>query len=374
MADPDLARQLAEGHKVLSRLETEFSAKPPVPTALHAIQVRALAQFPGFLQTYSQPVIVNATVLKLADWFRTTNNVVRMHVYKVLKAMTRDQLAKVINIEETAKRLLPVTSSNDPVARTLTLRTLGCLASILGSNLNVQFGIQKATDRFEMEAAIWASDEICSQAASFLPVIFGRITALLTRSLSLSSSSDALSLKLECQLIHMLRHMHGNLAIAAQAKYFCVQLLEDRRDDETLVVALLRALSTFATFAIMYQAEQIDRLMHYALSDPRRRVQQTALQELKRLINDAPMDVDPFVVRGAILQRKGGKKEQIGLSLFFNHRYYCKDLPFPTCPSTCRLTRRLMRLSMHTGRHSHRWGPSSNSKSLLLSMHGNSTS
>lgn len=71
MTDSDLlARQQAEGHKALLQLETEFNAKPRTAVlSIQGSQIRALAQFPAFFQTYPSPVILNAAILKLADWF-----------------------------------------------------------------------------------------------------------------------------------------------------------------------------------------------------------------------------------------------------------------------------------------------------------------
>jgi hypothetical protein len=55
-------------------------------------------------------------------FFFSRNNVVRMHIYKVLDGVSKDHLTKIINVDETMRRILPVLGSNDPTARALTLR------------------------------------------------------------------------------------------------------------------------------------------------------------------------------------------------------------------------------------------------------------
>lgn len=45
-----------------------------------------------------------------------------MHIYKVLDGVSKDHLTKIINVDETMRRILPVLGSNDPTARALTLR------------------------------------------------------------------------------------------------------------------------------------------------------------------------------------------------------------------------------------------------------------
>lgn len=47
---------------------------------------------------------------------------VKFHIYKVFKRASDQDLAKVINTEETVRRILPVLNSNDPEARSLSLR------------------------------------------------------------------------------------------------------------------------------------------------------------------------------------------------------------------------------------------------------------
>ncbi|ORX47193.1 hypothetical protein DM01DRAFT_1293138 [Hesseltinella vesiculosa] len=253
----DDARLLEEGHKALLMLEAEFSKKATFPTDNYTIKVKALARFPNFLTAYPFAVIINATLLKLADWFCTSNNVVRMHIYKVLHALSPEQLKKAMSHDQVAKRLLPVCASNDPIARGLTLRTLGTLASIVSNDLDVQYAIisilRKTTDRFELEAVVWAADEVCGQAPDFLAPILDEISTKLRNTMETTNQEniDNLTLQQRSRLINILRHMHANPATAQKAKMVCIELLEYQHTSETITIAVLQILSIYASTAVL---------------------------------------------------------------------------------------------------------------------------
>ncbi|KAI8086512.1 uncharacterized protein BX664DRAFT_366039 [Halteromyces radiatus] len=255
MADADLsARQQAEGHKTLLLLETEFNAKPRTTVlSIQGTQIRALAQFPSLFQTYPYPMILNAAILKLADWFHHGNNVVRMHIYKVLEGVSKDHFTKIINVDETMRRIIPVLGSNDPTARALTLRVLGCMAIIFKDSLDVQHGllqgIQKSTDRFETEAAVWACDQFCARSTTFLSVMFIRIQSKL--------ADPTTSFDIQLKLIKILRHMHSDIVMSRQAKQLCLKLLEQQNSNERLVIVVLRTLTKLLSVALIDQQEQV---------------------------------------------------------------------------------------------------------------------
>lgn len=59
------------------------------------------------------------------DWLTScscSNNVIKFYVYRVFKQAAKQHLNKVLNVDETVKRVMPVLGSNDPIARAITLR------------------------------------------------------------------------------------------------------------------------------------------------------------------------------------------------------------------------------------------------------------
>jgi integrator complex subunit 7 len=97
--------------------------------------------------------------LKLAEFFRlATSNLFRLWVLRVCQ-QSEKHLEKITNVDEFVKRIFTVMHSNDPVARSLTLRTLGSVASIIPEKQEVHHAIRRALeshDTVEVEAAIYA--------------------------------------------------------------------------------------------------------------------------------------------------------------------------------------------------------------------------
>ncbi|KAF7732291.1 Integrator complex subunit 7 [Apophysomyces ossiformis] len=270
----EVKNEQQDGHKILVELEAKFNAKPRCAVQGNGTQIHVLATFADFLEQYPFPVVINAGILKLADWFRKSNNVIKCHVYKVFKQASELHLAKVINIEETVRRIMPVLESNDPCARAITLRVLGydpinpfCLWSC-----SILERLELATEREELEAAIWAGDQICSRSARFPSVIFSKIVT------KLKDTDTTIDIKL--RLVKIFRHMHRDIAMAREAKETCLELLKQEHNCEPLVIVVLRTLTLLLSEALIDRNQQIDLLLSYIMNDRRERVQYSAFQDL----------------------------------------------------------------------------------------------
>lgn len=67
-----IARDQTEGHKALLELETKFNKKSrSAALSIQGSQIQALTGFIRIFELYPYPVVINAAILKLADWFRT---------------------------------------------------------------------------------------------------------------------------------------------------------------------------------------------------------------------------------------------------------------------------------------------------------------
>ncbi|KAI8970533.1 hypothetical protein BDB01DRAFT_845383 [Pilobolus umbonatus] len=244
----------AAGHKVLLELEAKFNKKPRSTTLnIQGSQIQAISGLHLIFEKYPDPVVINAAVLKLADWFRTYNNTVKYYVYKVFKEVSEVELSKVINREETIRRILPILGSNDPIARSITLRILGCLSVITAEKLDVQYGIiqrlELATERIELEAAIEAGDRICAQSSRFPFVIYSKIVDAV--------KNEATSIDIKVRLIKIFRHMHQDIAMARVAKIFCIELLSDPNTDSVLVITTIRTLTLLLSKALINRKELV---------------------------------------------------------------------------------------------------------------------
>ncbi|GAA5816690.1 hypothetical protein MFLAVUS_010222 [Mucor flavus] len=297
-----VARDQTEGHKVLLELEAKFNKKSrSAALSIQGSQIQALTGFIRIFEQYPYPVVINAAILKLADWFRTYNNNVKYYVYKVFKEASDLHLAKVINVEETVRRILPILGSNDTIARSITLRVLGCMSMIIAEKLDVQFGhvltlvasiiqrLELATDRIELEAAIWAGDQICARSNRFPSVIFSKVGD------KLEKPDTPFDIKL--RLVKIFRHMHQDIGMARQAKLACLNLLNDPDTDPKLVIVTLRTLTLLLSEAVIDRKEQINRLLNYALKDTREEVRYNVLYDLFLLGKNDIMFDETHIVR-----------------------------------------------------------------------------
>lgn len=97
-------------------------------------------RFPRLFEKYPFPILINSSLLKLADVFRMGNNFLRVWVLRVCQ-QSEKHLDKILNVDEFVRRIYSVIHSNDPVARALTLRTLGSVAGIIPERQNVIYCI-----------------------------------------------------------------------------------------------------------------------------------------------------------------------------------------------------------------------------------------
>ncbi|CDS03704.1 hypothetical protein LRAMOSA01105 [Lichtheimia ramosa] len=310
--------ELSKGHRALLDLEGRFNAKSHgVVLGIQGSQIEALASCIDIFDQFPYPVIINAAILKLADWFRLSNNVIKFYVYRVFKQAAKQHLNKVLNVDETVKRVMPVLGSNDPIARAITLRILGCMSMIIADKLDVHHAIlqrlESATDRPELEAAIWAADRICAVSLRFAPFILPRIEAKL--------DDTTVSLHTKLRLVKLYRHMHQDMSMTRRARESCTNLLANPDLDERLTITTLRTLSMLLKEAVFDRKQQMERLFDYALNDPRENVSIEALDDLVLLAhNDIAVDTSRVYRILDLVTIQTGKASTIG------RRYVCARL------------------------------------------------
>lgn len=100
-------------------------------------QCEAIVRFPRLFEKYPFPILINSSLLKLADVFRMGSNFLRVWVLRVCQ-QSEKHLDKILNVDEFVRRIFSVIHSNDPVARALTLRTLGSVAGIIPERQQVE--------------------------------------------------------------------------------------------------------------------------------------------------------------------------------------------------------------------------------------------
>uniref|UniRef100_A0A8C8F2F0 Integrator complex subunit 7 n=1 Tax=Oncorhynchus tshawytscha TaxID=74940 RepID=A0A8C8F2F0_ONCTS len=222
-------------------------------------QCEAVVLFPKLFQKYPFPILINSAFLKLADIFRLGNNFLRLCVLKVTQ-QSEKHLEKILNVDEFVKRVFSVIHSNDPVARAITLRMLGSLATIIPERKNAHHSVHQSLDshdNVEVEAAIFAS------AFSMWSMLSAQI------------------------LIPMLQHMHHNASLASSSRELLQQLVTSY-PSTPMVIVTLHTFTQLAASSLIDIPKQLQLLLQYLKEDPRKAVKRLAIQDLKLLAKKAP--------------------------------------------------------------------------------------
>ncbi|XP_078239070.1 integrator complex subunit 7 isoform X2 [Pogona vitticeps] len=208
-------------------------------------QCEAVVRFPRLFQKYPFPILINSAFLKLADVFRVGNNFLRLCVLKVTQ-QSEKHLEKILNVDEFVKRVFSVIHSNDPVARAITLRMLGSMASIIPERKNAHHSIRQSLDshdNVEVEAAIFAAANFSAQSKDFAGGICNKISEMIQ---GLATPVD-----LKLKLIPILQHMHHDASLASSACQLLQQLVTSYPSTKMVIV-------TLHTFTLLAASSLVD--------------------------------------------------------------------------------------------------------------------
>ncbi|KAG8504419.1 Integrator complex subunit 7 [Galemys pyrenaicus] len=198
-------------------------------------QCEAVVRFPRLFQKYPFPILINSAFLKLADVFRVGNNFLRLCVLKVTQ-QSEKHLEKILNVDEFVKRIFSVIHSNDPVARAITLR---------------DFAVG-----------------ICNKISEMIQGL-------------------ATPVDLKLRLIPILQHMHHDAILASSARQLLQQLVTAYPSTKMVIVSL-HTFTLLAASSLVDTPKQIQLLLQYLKSDPRKAVKRLAIQDLKLLATKTP--------------------------------------------------------------------------------------
>lgn len=244
-------------------------------------QCEAVVLFPKLFQKYPFPILINSAFLKLADIFRLGNNFLRLCVLKVTQ-QSEKHLEKILNVDEFVKRVFSVIHSNDPVARAITLRMLGSLASIIPERKNAHHSIRQSLDshdNVEVEAAIFAAASFSAQSKDFAAGICNKVSEMI------QGLDTPVELKLK--LIPMLQHMHHDASLASSSREL-LQHLVNSYPSTSMVIVTLHTFTQLSASSLIHIPKQLQLLLQYLKDDPRKAVKRLAINDLKLLAKKAP--------------------------------------------------------------------------------------
>ncbi|CAJ1076974.1 integrator complex subunit 7 [Xyrichtys novacula] len=244
-------------------------------------QCEAVVLFPKLFQKFPFPILINSAFLKLADIFRLGNNFLRLCVLKVTQ-QSEKHLEKILNVDEFVKRVFSVIHSNDPVARAITLRMLGSLASIIPERKNAHHSIRQSLDshdNVEVEAAIFAAASFSAQSKDFAVGICNKVSEMI------QGLDTPVELKLK--LIPMLQHMHHDAGLASSSRDL-LQHLVSSYPSTPMVIVSLHTFTQLAASSLIDIPKQLQLLLQYLKDVPRKAVKRLAISDLKLLAKKAP--------------------------------------------------------------------------------------
>lgn len=300
-------------------------------------QCEAIVKFPVLVDRFPFPILINAAFLKLADVFRNGTNLLRLTTLKVLQ-VSEKHLNKITSVDEFLRRIFSVIHSNDPVARAITLRVFGSIASIIAERKNVHHSIHRSmdsNDQVEVEAAIFATTCLCRHSGTFAAGVCEKIASMV------QGLTTPVEMKLK--LIPILKQMHRDISTASQVRELCLRLLPSY-PSLSFVAAIFHTLTELAMATVVHVPEQVKLLLSYAQSDSRRAVRLTALQQLHQLASRVPHTWSREMIQAllAVTEKAVQQREKelgfsvllrLSASLAVHHMTTLKDSLFLSCYS-----------------------------------------
>uniref|UniRef100_A0A0A9W714 Integrator complex subunit 7 n=2 Tax=Lygus hesperus TaxID=30085 RepID=A0A0A9W714_LYGHE len=244
-------------------------------------QCEAIVRFPRLFEKYPFPILINSSFLKLADVFRVGNNFLRLWVLRVCQ-QSEKHLDKILNVDEFVRRIFSVIHSNDPVARSLTLQTLGSIAGVIPERQQVHHSIRRSLDSHdsvEVEAAIYAAMQFAAQSKSFALGMCDKISDMIR--------GIATPAHMKLLLIPILQHMHHDTSTAAMVRKVCTDLLA-KYPAKDFVITTLNTLTKLAAATLVDIPSQVELLLHYLMNDNRWSVKKASLLGLHQMAKVGP--------------------------------------------------------------------------------------
>ncbi|GLV38008.1 deflated [Carabus blaptoides fortunei] len=212
----------------------------------------------------------------IKDYDRIKSNFLRLCVLRVCQ-QSEKHLDKISNVDEFVRRVFSVIHSNDPIARALTLRTLGAVAGMIPERHQVHHSIRRSLDSHdavEVEAAIYAAMQFASQSKTFAVSMCNKISDMI--------QGQVTPAPMKLQLIPILQYMHHDTSTAALVRQLCMDLLPTYPAQDFVLVTL-KTLTQLAAATLVDIPSQVALLLKYLRCDPRWEVKAQTLKSLHQL-------------------------------------------------------------------------------------------
>lgn len=280
-------------------------------------QCEAIVRFSRLLHRLPLPLLINSACLKLSEAYRCGTNFIRMQICEVFER-NQNYLDKVYNVDDFYRSIFTVTTSNDPIARSITLLTLGNIAPVVSEVKSIHHCIINSFEtkvEYELNAAITCAASYVKYSSEFACHIYPKVVSMIE---SEESTTDIL-----IRALSVLDHGFYNANDALTVRSFLIDVMNRIKLRKVICVCL--TLSTRIAFtSLSHIQSQIDILIKIFLDNSKIGIKLHALRNLKFLAERSPhiwqtSHLDPLVSHLEQTVKDGSHDDQIShltLSIF----------------------------------------------------------
>lgn len=244
-------------------------------------QSESIVRFSRLLHRLPLPLLINSACLKLAEAYRCGTNFIRMQICEVFER-NQTHLNKIYNVEDFYRSIFTVTTSNDPIARSITLLTLGNIAPVVSEYKCIHhciIGSLESKVECELNAAITCAASYVKYSSEFACNIYPKVVSIID---SEESTTDIL-----LRSLSVLDHGFYNANDALTVRSFLIGVMSRVKLRKVTCVCL--TLSTRIAFtSLSHIHSQIELLIKMFLDDTRLAIKLNALKNLRFLAGKSP--------------------------------------------------------------------------------------
>ncbi|MCP9262141.1 hypothetical protein DINM_005433 [Dirofilaria immitis] len=227
--------------------------------------------------------IVNMTTFLRENPFPFSCNELRLCIVRVVGECSTE-LRLVFSNDEVARRVLKVSHSNDPLARSLTLQVLAKLASVVAENKQIHHLVVSSIDSEEAQerlSAIVATEAFVAVSRSFSQTVFEK--------LCITFLSPLISPTTKIGLVGVFANMQADVEIIMKVFALGERILNEAYNQQ-LMLALINSLTTLAVSCKFAVSELLTLLIEkLKISKENRTLCVAILYNIKRLSSAAHM-------------------------------------------------------------------------------------
>lgn len=244
-------------------------------------QSEAVVRFTSLFQRFPLPILINSACLRLAEAFRCGSNFIRVQICEVFER-NQSHLNKIYSIDDFYRNIFTVTTSNDPIARSIALLTLGNIAPIVSSYKGIHHCISNSLEtsvESELSAAITSAACFVKQSIEFACNIYPKIVSII--------DSPKYSTEIKIKALSVLDHGFYNANDAMTVRSFLIDVME-KSQLKKLTCTCLTLSTKIAYNSLSHIQPQINLLLDMFLQDSRTVIKMNVLENLRFLAEKSP--------------------------------------------------------------------------------------